>query len=74
MTTTKLLGLAMCMVGVIGHVWKKYSNFKSTEKRYGVIGNSEEDNKQLTLPETDTEEDSCDSTEVLFNILNRRHS
>lgn len=74
MTTTKLLGLAMCMVGVVGHVWKKYSNFKSTEKRYGVIGNGEEDNKQLTMPETDTEEDSCDSTEVLFDILNRRHS
>lgn len=75
MTTTKLLGLAMCMVGVIGHVWKKYSNFKSTENPYGIIGSGGEvDNKHLTLPESDTDDDSDDSTEVLFDILNRRRS
>lgn len=74
MTTMKLLGLALCMVGVIGHLWKKYSNLKSTENRYGIIGdNQEEDNKRLTLPESsDTDENSDNSTEVLFDILNRR--
>ncbi|XP_001944755.4 solute carrier family 35 member C2 isoform X2 [Acyrthosiphon pisum] len=71
MTTMKFLGLAMCMIGVIGHVWQKFS--RSIENRYGIIDN--EDNKHLTLPDSDSDSgDSNSSTEVLFDILNRRRS
>lgn len=74
MTTMKSLGLLMCMVGVFGHVWQKYSMFRSIENRYGII--NEDDNKHLTLPESDSDDmgDLNSSTEVLFDILNRRHS
>lgn len=71
----KFLGLAMCMTGVIGHVWQKYSNVRTIENRYGIIG--EESNKHLTLPESEDSDDSDNSnssTEVLFNVLNKRHS
>lgn len=75
MTTLKFVGLLMCMTGVIGHVWQKYINARSNENRYGIIG--DEDNKHLTLPESEDSDDSYDSnssTEVLFDILNRRNS
>lgn len=74
MTAMKLLGLTLCMVGVIGHVWQKFSNVRSIENRYGII--NDEDNKHLTLPESDSNDsdDSNDSTQMLFDILNRRHS
>ncbi|XP_026810669.1 solute carrier family 35 member C2 isoform X3 [Rhopalosiphum maidis] len=72
LTTMKYLGLAMCMIGVIGHVWQKFS--RSIENQYGIIDN--EDNKHLTLPDSDSDDsdDSNSSTEVLFDILNRRRS
>lgn len=75
MTTLKFVGLLMCMTGVIGHVWQKCINARSNENRYGIIG--DEDNKHLTLPESEDSDDSYDSnssTEVLFDILNRRNS
>lgn len=73
-TLMKFLGLMMCMIGVIGHVWQKFTNSGSIENRYGIISNN--DNKQLTLPESDSDESdrSNNSTEMLFDILNRRHS
>lgn len=73
MNSTKYLGLALCMIGVFGHVLQKYKNSKSNKNRYGVIG---DDNKHLTLPESDSDdsEDSNSSNEVLFDILNRRNS
>lgn len=72
MTTMKFLGLGMCMIGVTGHVLQKFS--RSIENRYGIIDN--EDNKHLTLPDSDSDDsgDSNSSTEVLFDILNRRRS
>jgi len=74
MTIMQLLGLGICMLGVIVHVRQKYINSKSIENQYGLINN--EDNKHLTLPETDSDDsaDSYNSTEVLFDILNRRNS
>lgn len=73
MTSTKYLGLALCMVGVFGHMWQKYRNSRSIESRYGIIG---DDNKHLTLPESDSDDsgDSNSSNEVLFDIINRRSS
>lgn len=73
-TVMKFFGLVMCMIGVSGHVWKKYTNTNLIENRYGIVGS--EDNKHLTLPESDNDEsdDSNSSTEILFDILNRRHS
>uniref|UniRef100_A0A2S2QZ72 Solute carrier family 35 member C2 n=1 Tax=Sipha flava TaxID=143950 RepID=A0A2S2QZ72_9HEMI len=73
-TLMKFLGLIMCMIGVIGHVWQKYTNSVSIENRYGIISNN--DNKHLTLPESysDDSDESNNSTEMLFDILNRRHS
>ncbi|XP_050430442.1 solute carrier family 35 member C2-like isoform X3 [Adelges cooleyi] len=50
MTSMKLLGLALCMTGVISHVWHKYKTNRSIESRYGILGN--EDNKHLTRPES----------------------
>lgn len=76
MTFIQFVGLTLCMFGVIGHVWQKYknSNQMSNDSRYGVIG--DDDNKHLTLPESDSDDsgNSNSSTEVLFDILNRRHS
>lgn len=60
------------MVGVCGHLWQKYTNYyRSMENRYGIL--SDDDNKHLTLPESDIDEsdDSNSSTEMLFDILNR---
>lgn len=74
MNIMKFLGLVMCMIGVTGHVWKKYTNNNLITNRYGIVDS--EDNKHLTLPESDNDEsdDSNSSTEILFDILNRRHS
>lgn len=76
MTFLQFVGLTLCILGVTGHVWQKYknSNQMSNDSKYGVIGDG--DIKHLTLPESDSD-DSCNSnssTEVLFDILNRRHS
>lgn len=73
-TSIQFLGLVMCMLGVSGHVWQKHKKSKSIENRYGIVGS--DDNKHLTLPESDTDDSvgSNSSTEVLFDILNRRHS
>lgn len=74
MTSVQFVGLVICMIGVSGHVWQKYKNSKSIENRYGIVGS--DDNKHLTLPESDTDDSvsSNSSTEVLFDILNRRQS
>lgn len=74
MNSVQFVGLIMCITGVSGHVWQKYTNSKSIESRYGIVG--EDDNQHLTLPDSDSEDsaDSNSSTEVLFDILNRRHS
>lgn len=71
-TTMKFLGFAMCMIGIIGHVWQKFS--RSIENRYGIIDIN--DAKHLTLPDSDSDDsgDSNSSTQVLFDILNRRNS
>ncbi|VVC45032.1 Sugar phosphate transporter domain [Cinara cedri] len=73
MNSAKFLGLALCMIGVFGHVWQKYINSRSIDSRYGIIG---DDNKHLTLPESDSDDSeySNSSNEVLFDILNRRNS
>lgn len=73
-TLLKFLGLVLCMIGVTGHVWQKVTNSGSVENRYGIV--SDNDNKHLTLPESDSDDSdgSDNSTEVLFDILNRRHS
>lgn len=74
MTTMKFAGLVMCLIGVSGHVWKKYTSTTLIENRYGIIGC--EDNKNLTLPGSDSDDsdDSNSSADVLFDVLNRRQS
>lgn len=74
MNIMKFLGLTLCMIGITGHMWKKYKSSRSSENRYGII--DVDDNKHLTIPESDSDDlsDSNSSTEVLFDILNRRHS
>lgn len=70
--TMKFLGLVLCMIGVFGYVWQKYTNYyRSMENQYGILSN--DDNKHLTLPESDVDEsdNSNSSTEMLFDILNR---
>lgn len=75
MTTMKFFGLVMCLIGVSGHMWKKFTNSEIIENRYGIV-DTEDDNKHLTLPENvyDDSDDSNSSTEVLFDILNKRYS
>ncbi|XP_050535353.1 solute carrier family 35 member C2-like isoform X3 [Daktulosphaira vitifoliae] len=75
MTPLKILGLALCLCGVIGHVWHKYNASRPIESRYGIINN--EDNKHLTRIESEDMNDSDstdDSTQVLFDIINRRRT
>lgn len=74
MNTMQFIGLSLCILGVSVHVWRKYTNSKLIENRYGIIDN--DDNTHLTLPESDSEEssNSNSSTEVLFDILNRRNT
>lgn len=73
-TLLKFFGLVMCMIGVIGHAWQKFTSSESIENRYGILSDS--DNKHLTLPDSDSDDtdDSNNSTEMLFDILNIRHS
>lgn len=75
MTPLKFIGLTLCLCGVVGHVWHKYNANRSIESRYGIINN--EDSKHLTHIESEElndSDDSDDSTQVLFDIINRRRT